>query len=81
MCNVLTEYPNSNHYFGSNASGCNSKAEVEIACAPLPTIYIYNDDANIAIYPNPTSDLLKITTEKDTSYSIFNVNGRVKAAR
>ncbi len=52
-------------YINDNAPGCNTQQEVEAACGiGIPDI---NNESDISVYPNPTNNLLTITSKNGTS--------------
>jgi hypothetical protein len=58
-----------------NATGCNSFAEVEAACAAVSVEDINNHNL-VSIYPNPASDELTIESPATGVLSILNLNGQ-----
>jgi len=66
-----------------NASGCDSIAEVEAACALISVNDIANDNA-VSIYPNPSSTLITIETSpalNKSQLSILDVHGHELTSR
>lgn len=59
----------------SNATGCNSKAEVDSACQYLTAGNIIFNDA-ITIYPNPTTTAITLETLRQGHFSILNLNNQ-----
>lgn len=78
VCEHLVQRPSTSHIF-SNASGCNSTAEVGSACL-LETMETI-DKAHIAIFPNPNPGIFSIelpsTTVSNMSFRILNLTGQV----
>ena len=67
--------PNSSIEIHYNASGCNSRQEVELACG------VGIEEKNISenqlnIYPNPSSDNITIETPIKGHLYILNLNGQ-----
>ncbi|WP_299364708.1 T9SS type A sorting domain-containing protein [Winogradskyella sp.] len=61
VCDVVD---NGNGTISNNAVGCNSNAEVIMACEDLSVMDIYNDNW-IKIYPNPAFDIIYIKGIED----------------
>jgi len=57
VCNFLSAYP-SKATISSNATGCNSVAEVQAACQPLSINEFTSND--IKVYPNPFVDNIEV---------------------
>jgi hypothetical protein len=82
ICNILAD-SNAIVYIGYNADGCNSREEVELACA---TIFVDDlDNLNpFTIFPNPSSTQITIETKATTPkflLSIFNLHGQELISR
>jgi hypothetical protein len=73
ICDNLAS-PNGPIYINNNATGCNSQAEVEDACASIG-VEDLNPETSLTIYPNPTSTTLNIETSAKGSLSILNISG------
>jgi len=74
ICNYLAS-PNGTIKIESNATGCNSIAEVDSACVHLSTNEILNGNS-LSVYPNPTATTITIQTPTDGLLSIFNTSGQ-----
>jgi hypothetical protein len=62
ICDYL-ENPTGLIFISSNAPGCNSKTEVEAAC--LTSVEDINAKEEITIFPNPATNYITITLQKD----------------
>jgi Secretion system C-terminal sorting domain/Receptor L domain len=69
--------PNAN--FRNNATGCNSKTEVEAACSTVGLNDVPINQRDISIYPNPTTGTIILTVEHEGVYELelINLNGKV----
>jgi hypothetical protein len=78
VCEHLVQRP-STSYINSNASGCNSNAEVGSQCLLETTETI--GKPHISIFPNPNPGIFRIelpsTTVSDMSFQILNLTGQV----
>lgn len=61
-------------YIHSNATGCNSRQEVEGACAAMG-VEALSPESPLTIYPNPASITITIETTSKGQLSILNLNG------
>ncbi len=74
ICDYLAA-PNGEIYIGNNATGCNSQAEVQAACAAVTVDNLTGYNA-FSIYPNPTSNQLTIESFTRGQLSILDFNGQ-----
>jgi hypothetical protein len=74
ICDYLLS-PNGTIDIHDNATGCNSQAEVEAACAMI-TVNDLTNNISFSIYPNPATDKITISTPIKGSLSILNLNGQ-----
>ncbi len=86
ICDYLNA-ANGNAYIGYNASGCDSEQEVVEACESTD-VNEYPLTQDMDIFPNPSStntiaiELPSTTTpQKNTTLTIFNINGQVISQR
>jgi hypothetical protein len=83
ICDYLAS-PNGTVEIHDNAPACNSPEEVDSACVYLSTDEI-NPQHTFSISPNPTSTTITISTpttpEKNTTLTIFNINGQALLSR
>lgn len=73
VCNFLNIDPN-NATIDTNASGCNTKQEVEAACA------LGTDEkqlSEIKIYPNPSKGIFEISNLKEGNIDVIDSLGRI----
>jgi hypothetical protein len=83
ICYYLAS-PNGTINIHSNATGCNSEAEVDSAC-----VYLSNGEVTLlpafSIHPNPTSTTITISTHakpnKNTFMTIYNISGQALLSR
>ena len=76
ICGFL-EINNGPAVISGNASGCNSRSEVESDCTFLTVDDIVKE--NIKLYPNPTTDIFTISDPYGAviKYEIFSSTGRL----
>lgn len=76
VCNYLV-LSGSQVYINANAPGCNTKPQVQIACASVMVDEQYLQE-NIRIYPNPAHQELNITLEGYTidEVSVYTLTGQ-----
>lgn len=78
ICDYLAS-PNGTIEIHDNATGCNSRQEVDSACVYL-SIGETNAQPEFSIHPNPSSSLITIETpttpEKNTLLTIYNISGQ-----
>ena len=77
VCDYLAS-PTGTIYISGNATGCNSQAEVEAACATV-TVDEINLAENISVYPNPAKDILTISCQNGVTIEeliIYNQTGQ-----
>jgi len=60
-------------FINSNATGCNSQAEVEGAC--WTSVEEINTAENYSIYPNPVIDIATFSSEEITSFELYDLMG------
>ena len=74
ICDYLAN-PNGGITISDNAMGCDSKAEVQSACAVISVDEISIGNA-LAIYPNPSSTNITIESPSIDHLTILNLNGQ-----
>ena len=77
ICKVLDILPSNKINIENNNAGCNSQAEIEASCLALNTVNLENDLHSIFVYPNPSSDIIKVDVRTNTSYSIKDISGKI----
>ncbi len=60
-------------YFSSHSPSANS---INFATLSVPNNLISQGKTKISVYPNPTNDIINITTSKSINYELFNVLGQ-----
>lgn len=80
ICDYLAA-PGADVYIDGNATGCNSRTEVENACANS-SVDELNTQSSLTFFPNPASNTITIKSAnngmppKNTYLTIFNLNGQ-----
>jgi len=74
ICDYLAS-PNGTIDIQNNAYGCNSRRQVEAACAVVSLDEISTGNT-LSIYPNPTSTNITIETTTKGFLTILNLNGQ-----
>ncbi len=75
ICNYLIS-PNGSISIESNATGCNSQAEVAYACGITGTPDIYSE-SEFSIYPNPAEKVLFISSKNDIIISEVRIYNQI----
>jgi hypothetical protein len=73
VCNYLAN-PNGPIDIQGNATGCNSRQEVEYACTAIG-VELPTQISRLTIYPNPASTQIAIETPDKGAITILNYNG------